>query len=842
MSTGQIIGGIIGGVIGFMIGGPIGAAIGAGIGMGIGMMADPVQPDIPAPGQPDTAALSVNQVKEGALVTDVLGTTKITAAATYMWYGGQRMEEIVQEVEQPGGKGGGGGEATEQVVGYKYFLSWALGICKGPVDYCYAIDKVDLRVAQFFGPPGGGGGEVALTLGGGLGSGTFFFGTDDQDTYSAYLNHPYRGLCYLMLDDCHIGGYNRAPNMRFIVTKRPNFAFTVHENIGAFDYNPACAIWYIFTEMLGLPESYLDSTSFSAAATTLYTEGLGISISFNKQQSATTYIETILKHIEGIVRYENDGKFHLKLLRADEEIGGLPVVTEDEIIDDLEINRKSWLDVITEIKIQYVRNVYAGGNEEPGNRIDFVDAEFNVRDMAIEKLIGKVNHQTVRLGMFTAPGSIAWIGDRLLRSAAYPLASISFTANRNVFRWDPGDSFVLNYAPYSITGMVCRVQSIVEEGPETEEIRVIALEDICYMTEEVEPTPHYTGFEDRDLTVVPLTELDVFELPFVLAGKDLKIGTVAGKKTVNDLGYLVYMSIDGGTSYNRIGTSTRLTPHGVIGPYTVDTYRIDDEEGFEVNFDTYGDGTVIGAYLLETCTRDNLFGSRNLAILGNEIISFQTITPVSGAWYKIENVFRGRFDTPVEPHSAGTDFWFLTTSLFCALKNSGLFPGATRHFKYVPFSARYTAELSEAASINETITGRAFKPYVPGCLQANGNGINARYTGGGDIVLSWRARVRAASWADFEANVPATYEGHFGIEVWVFGALVRIEDPIDAVTWTYTNAMNVSDNGSPPNSITFKLTNYDASEGRRYDSGQVTVKVRNSTGGWTTTTTTTTTT
>lgn len=361
MSTMSIIGGVVGGAIGFMLGGPVGAAVGVGMGVGIGMMANPIAPDAPAPGQPDVAELSVNQVKEGAIVADVLGTTKITSSATYLWYGKSRMKEIIEEVEQEtGGKGGGGGgETQERVVGYKYYLTWALGICKGPVDTCQAIYKIDFKVGNpFHKPPSGG--EVAINIGGSMGAARFFFGTDDQMTVSD-LGVAYRELCYIYFDDCYIGGYNRAPNMRFIVTKRPVFSFNTHNEIGDFDYNPAHALWYIMTEMLGLPESYLDSTSFSDVADTLWSSSIGISISFDRQQSAIIYIESILKHIDGIIRYGNDGKFHLKLIRDDIEESLLPVVTKDEILDGVEINRKSWLDVTNEVKIQYARNLYDGG-------------------------------------------------------------------------------------------------------------------------------------------------------------------------------------------------------------------------------------------------------------------------------------------------------------------------------------------------------------------------------------------------------------------------------------------------------------------------------------------------
>jgi hypothetical protein len=52
---------------------------------------------------------------------------------------------------------------------------------------------------------------------------------------------------------------------------------------------------------------------------------------------------------------------------------------------------------------------------------------------------------------------------------------------------------------------------------------------------------------------------------------------------------------------------------------------------------------------------------------------------------------------------------------------------------------------------------------------------------------------------------------------------VRTTSSIDAATWTYTEAMNNSDNGALASETLFKLLNYRTENGVLYESDQVEV-------------------
>ena len=356
MSTNSLIGGVIGAVIGFWIGGPVGAAYGAAIGFGMGMAYDAMQADMPSPGAPALQGLQIMTNEVGRPISEVLGTTK--CSGNLLWYG---LERSVAQYQETGGKGGGG---DSQITGYKYYMSWAVGLCLGPVDTLYAVYRNDDIVYEGTLDCPVSGGEETITLSENMGSATFYFGTTDQVANATMgaalddstLNPPNRGLCWVYFDDCYIGDYNRCPTMKFVLKKLPTCSFDSdgdYTEIQTYDCNAMHAAWHILHNLTGLPEAWLHDADFLSAAIVLSGEYRGISMHLDQTQSALAYLETINAHIDGILRYGSDAMFHPKLLRDDYTAADLPVVDEADLLDEISFDRKSWIDTINEVKVQY---------------------------------------------------------------------------------------------------------------------------------------------------------------------------------------------------------------------------------------------------------------------------------------------------------------------------------------------------------------------------------------------------------------------------------------------------------------------------------------------------------
>lgn len=371
MSTvGQIVGTIVGIVIGFYTGGAGWALVGsvmmgAAAGYAVGSAIDPTQADLPSPGQSQMGKLDITLADEGVVIYDGLGTFKV--AGNVMAYGRNRMEEETEEVE--GGKGGGG--STEQKVGEKYFLTWAQGICLGPVDELYTIFKADNVVWQGnLKREDSVGGVTAISISG-MGTVYFFFGTNEQTVPSSlekiiptsFLPH-YRGLCWAFFDDCLIGAYNRAPTMKFVVRKTPEYSWSNDHRIGLYDYSPAHALWYIIDTTTELPVSMLHTESFSSGAEALGLEGRGISLCMGEERQAITYLENILTHVGGIFQFEADGLFHFSLMRNDVDKADMISYGGDDFVEEPTLNRKTWQETINDVKVQFAKRVDRPYEEE----------------------------------------------------------------------------------------------------------------------------------------------------------------------------------------------------------------------------------------------------------------------------------------------------------------------------------------------------------------------------------------------------------------------------------------------------------------------------------------------
>lgn len=358
MSVGGLLGAVVGGITGFFIGGPVGAVYGASIGFGVGSFVDPLTPDMPSAGAPVEPEQVVMKSTVGDPCPDLCGTAKITGHL--LNYGGEGSVPIYSDPVGGGGKGSEP-EPQPQVTGHDYTMSWQVGICKGPVTTLHAIYKNENEVI-WEGPldrPGSGGQETITVQG--FGTIEFYFGTTDQVANTNLgalldddtLNSPLRGYCWAFMDDCTVGNYPRTPSLSFVVTKQLEMDYVVTTTIQTYDCSPLAVQYYILNTLCGLPETWLDEDDWVDADATIRDEYRGISCLFNEQQSALSWLQNINSHIDCILRYGNDGKFHPKLIRDDYTVASLPVIDEDDLIEDPSIIRPSWIDTVNEVKIQY---------------------------------------------------------------------------------------------------------------------------------------------------------------------------------------------------------------------------------------------------------------------------------------------------------------------------------------------------------------------------------------------------------------------------------------------------------------------------------------------------------
>jgi len=438
-------------------------------------------------------------------------------------------------------------------------------------------------------------------------------------------------------------------------------------------------------------------------------------------------------------------------------------------------------------------------------------------DTASKQAVG-VNHKSVRFMMFTNVQNAQWAADRIISESSYPLATVAFESNRKLFRYLPGDVVKLTYSRYS-ESIICRITNIHEEDLLTGKIIVSAIEDANYAGRlPISGTSPVSDDPPDPVAVVPLTHFGIMEAPYAVCGDDIQIIVTAAREVGVEVGYLLYMSLDGST-YTEIKNVHKFATHGVLASeYPAETNIIDDDTGFDIT-------VTMDSSFLQSCSRNQLFTATNMAILGEEIITFQTVTPYGvDNKYKIEGIYRMRFGTRQVTHNIGEDFYFVGTSKYEVVENVEFNMGTTLYFKVVPYSTTTSGSIADAEAEEITFTGFAREPYDPTNLTVNDVAVNPSYTT--DCDLAWNPRVRGVGAGlenpDYYTDEEDVWEGLFEVQVYVSDALVRTVTDIDNDHFIYTEAMNISDNGSLASKIDFKLRNYiDAGGGQIFYSDWV---------------------
>jgi len=552
-------------------------------------------------------------------------------------------------------------------------------------------------------------------------------------------------------------------------------------------------------------------------------------------------------------------KFKLELLRSGDVVDDMLLVEDDDLINPATFTRPSFMNTINEVKIQYAQRFIARKSTDdtwypdvdgilasqiqllidtPGNDIDseedlpmgfdIKEAMVQADDLANKRIVENTHCRSIRLMMFTCTENAQWAADRYITYMSYPLATLTFIANRNLFRLQVGDNFRWRNSRLQLKEMVFRIVGIGEENLEKETIEVTAVEDIEYISNTVmwnQNIPTGSGASESRWSIQKLNDVVLFEAPYVIAGNEIQLIPIARKYTGKEQGFQIYMSYTG-ESYSLLDTIKTLYVMGTLTEeYPSTTYELDDTIGFKAYIPDF-------ASQLTDITEVELFGPTNLSILSPvngsepEIITWQTITALGDDVYEFIGVYRNRWGSPRKNHDIGTKFFFLST-YYNVLNDENFTYGNTVYFKLVPFSGPLIGSLSEATIHSITFEGLSRRPYDPVNFGCNGVYVNPVYTS--DCTMTWSPRVRGDGLGlgnpDYVVENPS-HEGLFQIKVFVNDVLVRTISGIDDDEWIYTSSANLTDNGGAlADIITFALRNYLTYDDIEYSSDWVYVTV-----------------
>lgn len=264
-------------------------------------------------------------------------------------------------------------------------------------------------------------------------------------------------------------------------------------------------------------------------------------------------------------------------------------------------------------------------------------------------------------------------------------------------------------------------------------------------------------------------------------------------------GAVLYRSADDGQNYNRVLTATEAATQGTA----LTALSAAANPAF---MDTLNSVTVLllGTGELYHASETALLNGANAALLGDEIIQFQTATALAAGKYQLSGLLRGQMGTEwaMTTHVIGERFVLLDANL-AKDTSAGSIIGLARKYKGVSIGAT----LGQTDSQDFTYNARALKPFSPvhvaGTRDSSGN-----------LTLNWIRRTRLQSeWRDY-ADVPLLEESErYEVDI-LDGTDVVRTIATTSPTASYTAAEQTTDFGSTQSSLSVRVYQISAVVGR----------------------------
>jgi len=212
---------------------------------------------------------------------------------------------------------------------------------------------------------------------------------------------------------------------------------------------------------------------------------------------------------------------------------------------------------------------------------------------------------------------------------------------------------------------------------------------------------------------------------------------------------------------------------------------------------------------LSSCTEAELMNGANVAVLGGEIVQFQTATLIETGVYELRNLLRARRGTESSTacHVVGERFVMLTATSTTFLGATLSDRGKLTHLRAVTNGG----SLDYAQDMPFTYSLRTLEPFAPAQLR----GVRASGAGS-DLTIGWVRRARKnAAWVDY-IDVPLDEDSElYDVEIMNGASVVRTFGSVALCSVVYSAAQQMADWGaSVPAQIAVKVYQRSARYGR----------------------------
>jgi hypothetical protein len=463
----------------------------------------------------------------------------------------------------------------------------------------------------------------------------------------------------------------------------------------------------------------------------------------------------------------------------------IPNNKDGNVRDLVETIRKHELDLPQQVNVSYI------------NRAAFYDPG---TQLSQRQTVHAVNKVGMNLPVVMTDQQGKTIADVTLYNAWNERNNYKFNVGTKYSTIEPTDIILVNQNGVPTSMRV--LSSRIERNGLTE--ITAASEDVS--TYDFYTPPGETPPVVEQGTVTPGTRLELIDIPPLPNDVDpvgiLRVAVAALGGNWN--GAVVYRSDDGGeTGGNNFNLLTSLISQATLGG------ALTILPAGSVNvFDIVNTVDVLLSNgTLSSTTEQGALNGANAALLGNEIIQFQTATLIGTNRYRLSNLLRGRAGTEHEvgTHALAERFLLLSSSVArIALQNNLI--GLTRWYKAVSVGSTLAATPEQVF----TYTGKTLKPFSPVMIRGTRN-----LPATNDWTVTWVRRTRVGGeWRD-GVDVPLSEESErYEVEIMQGVTVKRTITGITSPSIVYTAAQQVTDFGAVQTSISIKIYQMSAIVGR----------------------------
>lgn len=683
----------------------------------------------------------------GGAIPYVAGRTRV--GMNLLWYG----NFTVSTSNSGGGKGGGGG-GTKQ---YSYSAAWIAGLCIGPIQGTFNIWH-DRSLLNGTSSANLAYENLALALGS---SGQAVWGGYPSGTPSIQ-QIPYDHIAYVASSAYNFGSSAAMPNLTFEVEGVvPGYS----DANSIFDADPSAVIPDYLTDTVhgalgSYPGTPLTIGSTDAPLTGLsnsyqaYAMSLGLLTSpyEDTQRQSTDFLAEILSCTNSDVWLSCDT---LKVIPyCDQAVSATvaghafsytPNLTPQYIFTDddycpadgdppIKLNRKPQSESYNMLNVEYL------------DRLDYYNTQsVNASDLADIAKYGVRLAPSMSWHQITQAAVAKTAGQLWLQKQLYERNSYTVRVRRNYALLEGMDYIALNSTDPNLllTGQLCQVMEIETSDDDKGSYLTITAREIPGVTRTTAQY-NWAGAQgyfanyavDPGAAQAPL----IFMMPPVPAAlsEGINLGIAVCGQTANTawLGADVYCSVDGGSTYQYVGSVPEACRYGTL---TANLAAAADPDTTNTLSVALANTTL---QLSTSVTHAEADAAQTLMLVDTgtnaEVLSYGTAALTSAGHYNLTYLRRQLYGSNDVLHSSGVAFARLDGAIFQLALDPGM-AGQTIYFKFVSFNTftRYGQQtLAGATAYSYTLPSAAVTDdgatLVPrGYAVVNGGGTTVYKTPAG---------------------------------------------------------------------------------------------------------------